>query len=58
MNIRDFEFNINLPELDLESKKSVYDMLNGWTKLVKHEELRKKQELRLKKINEINAKYK
>jgi len=57
IKIGDFEVDIILT-VEIEQHISVYNYINDWTMLIKKEELRKLKELRLKKINEINAKYK
>ena len=38
----------------LENAISVNTALNEWTKLIKEDKLKKKRELRLKKLNRIN----
>ena len=55
--IKNVEFDVILPN-DLEQHISVSNLMDRWSKLVKKGEIIKLRELRLKKINEINAKYK
>jgi hypothetical protein len=38
--------------------KTIYNFLYDWSDLIKKQEIKAKKELRLKKINEINVKYK
>lgn len=55
--IKNVEFDVILPN-DLEQHISVSNLMDRWSKLVKKGEIIKLRELRLKKINKINAKYK
>jgi hypothetical protein len=59
LNIEGVEFEIKtkLPP-KYENEVSVQMVLDEWYKLVKDTKIKEKRELRLKKINEINAKYK
>ena len=59
LNIEGVEFEIEtkLPP-KYENEVSVQMVLDEWYKLVKDTKIKEKRELRLKKINEINAKYK
>ena len=57
ITIGDFEFNVILPN-DLEQHISVSDCLNNWKKLIDEQKIKELRVMRLKKINEINAKYK
>ena len=60
------KLNINGVEFEIETKLppryentvSVQMVLDDWCKLVRDSERKVKREERLKKINEINAKYK
>lgn len=58
--MKNFDFEIKMPDNfdKIIQNKTVYDYLNEWTDLIKKQEIEAKKRLRLKKINEINAKYK
>lgn len=51
------KFEFTLPK-ELENNISVQNYFNDWKNLLMKEKIKAKKELRLKKINEINAKYK
>lgn len=58
--MKKFDFEIKLPDNfdEITQKQSVTDFLNEWTKLIVDEKIKNLRKLSLKKINEINAKYK
>jgi len=59
LNIEGVEFEIEtkLPPR-YEYAVSIQMVLDDWCKLIRDSERKEKRELRLKKINEINAKHK
>lgn len=54
--IGDFEFELKLPN-DLPND-SINNWMKEWLKLYEKEKLKEKRELRLKKLNNLNAKNK
>ena len=59
IKLDDVEYDIELKlPIKLENELSVSFFLNQWNDLYRDQEITKKRELRLKKINEINAKFK
>ena len=57
----DFEYEFNLPKYindSLINGSQIPEWMNEWIKLIDNDKRKEKRELRLKKINEINAKYK
>lgn len=55
INIGDFEWELKFPD-DFLDNSSVNEYMNEWIKVIEKNKLKEKRELRLKKINEINAK--
>ena len=53
----EFDVELSLPK-ELENEMSVSFYVNIWTDHVREQEIKEKRVLRLKKINEINAKFK
>lgn len=52
----EYETEFVLPER-IDNAISVQFMMDSWRDLIREQEIKEKRALRLKKINEINAKY-
>lgn len=54
---KEFDIETKLPPR-YEDAVSVQMVMDDWLKFIKKEQLKEKRELRIKKLNEINAKQK